>query len=231
MTDIFKKCHDFTEARAVMKMGLYPYFTEIASAQETEVVIGGRKVLMLGSNCYLGLTCHPRVKEAAVAALRKYGSGCAGSPFLNGTLDLHRRLEERLAKFFRKPAAVLFSTGFQTNLGTISALVGKNDQVLIDRLDHASIIDGTRLAFGKIKKFVHNDMEDLERILGNCNENGKLIVILPEGYELENVSGRPEHWSSDISATAAEFLENRWRVTAWSDPYGELFLRVDYRKV
>lgn len=177
MTDIFKKCNDFTRAKEIMAMGIYPYFTEISSAQENEVMIDGRKVLMLGSNSYLGLTCHPKVKAAAAAALEKYGTGCAGSRFLNGTLDIHRKLEERLASFYRKEAALVYSTGFQTNLGTISALVGKNDTVLIDRLDHASIIDGTRLAFGKIKKFFHNDMNDLDRVLSLCNDNGKMIVI------------------------------------------------------
>lgn len=177
MTDIFQKCADFTAAREIMMTGLYPYFTEIDSAQETEVMIGGRKVLMLGSNSYLGLTCHPKVKAAAAAALEKYGTGCAGSRFLNGTLDIHRELEERLASFFRKESALVYSTGFQANLGTISALVGKNDTVLIDRLDHASIIDGTRLALGRVKKFIHNDMEDLERVLSLCNSNGKLIVF------------------------------------------------------
>ena len=177
MADLFDKCKNFTQAKEIMKMGIYPYFTEISSAQETEVIIDGRKVLMLGSNSYLGLTCHPKVKAAAAAALEKYGTGCAGSRFLNGTLDIHRELEDRLAAFFRKEAALVFSTGFQTNLGTISALVGKGDTVLIDRLDHASIIDGTRMAFGKIKKFIHNDMNDLERVLSGCNDNGKLIVI------------------------------------------------------
>ncbi len=174
---IFTKCRDFTRAREVMAAGIYPYFTEIASAQETEVMIEGKRVLMLGSNSYLGLTCHPRVKEAAKQAIDKYGTGCAGSRFLNGTLDLHRQLEERLADFFRMEAALVFSTGFQSNLGTISALVGKNDQVVIDRLDHASIIDGTRLGFGKIRKFLHNDMEDLERVLDNCPPGPKLIVV------------------------------------------------------
>lgn len=177
MDDIFTKCRKFTRAREIMAMGIYPYFTEISSAQETEVIIEGRKVLMLGSNSYLGLTCHPRVKAAAIEATEKYGTGCAGSRFLNGTLDIHRKLEEKLAAFFRKEAALVYSTGFQTNLGTISALVGKKDTVLIDRLDHASIIDGTRLAFGKIKKFSHNDMTDLERVLSLSGDNGKVIVI------------------------------------------------------
>jgi len=177
MTDIFQKCKNFTRAREVQAQGIYPYFTEIASAQETEVEIEGRQVLMLGSNCYLGLTCHPHVIEAAETALKKYGSGCAGSRFLNGTLDIHRQLEERLADFLNQEAALVYSTGFQANLGTISALVGKSDYVLIDRLDHASIIDGTRLAFGKIKKFRHNNMEDLERVLTACGDEGKIIVV------------------------------------------------------
>lgn len=177
MADLFTKCEEFTRAREIMAVGLYPYFTEISSAQETEVTIEGRRILMLGSNSYLGLTCHPKVKAAAAAALEKYGTGCAGSRFLNGTLDIHRQLEDRLAAFFRKEAALVYSTGFQTNLGTISALVGKNDTVLIDRLDHASIIDGTRLSFGKIKKFTHGDTNDLERILTHCGDNGKLIVV------------------------------------------------------
>ncbi len=177
MADLFTKCEEFTQAREIIAQGLYPYFTEISSAQETEVTIDGRRILMLGSNSYLGLTCHPKVKAAAIAAVEKYGTGCAGSRFLNGTLDLHRQLEDRLAAFFRKEAALVFSTGFQTNLGTISALVGKNDTVFIDRLNHASIIDGTRLSFGKIKKFIHNDMDDLERLLSHSGENGKLIVV------------------------------------------------------
>ncbi|MEA1927861.1 MAG: pyridoxal phosphate-dependent aminotransferase family protein [Candidatus Auribacterota bacterium] len=177
MADLFDKCKNFIKAREIMDMGIYPYFTEISSAQETEVTIDGRKILMLGSNSYLGLTCHPKVKAAAAEALEKYGTGCAGSRFLNGTLDIHRELEERLATFYRKESALVFSTGFQTNLGTIAALVGKGDSVLIDRLDHASIIDGTRLAFGKLKKFIHNDMDDLERVLSLCNDNGKLIVV------------------------------------------------------
>lgn len=177
MSDIFKKCRDFTRAKEIMAQGIYPYFTEISSAQETEVIIDNRKVLMLGSNSYLGLTCHPKVKEAAIQALEKYGSGCAGSRFLNGTLDIHRELEERLAGFFRKEDSLVFSTGFQTNLGTIATLVGKSDKVIIDRLDHASIIDGTRLAFGKMKKYLHNDMNDLERVLAQCDNNGKLVVV------------------------------------------------------
>ncbi|MDD3625695.1 MAG: aminotransferase class I/II-fold pyridoxal phosphate-dependent enzyme [bacterium] len=177
MTDLFDKCLNYLDAREAMKAGVYPYFTEISSAQETEVMINGKKVIMLGSNSYLGLTHHPEVMKAAKEALDKYGVGCAGSRFLNGTLDLHRKLEEKLAEFVGKESAITFSTGFQTNLGVISALVGKDDYVIIDKLDHASIIDGCRLSFGKTLKYFHNDMEDLERMLIKAGDSGKLIVI------------------------------------------------------
>jgi 8-amino-7-oxononanoate synthase len=176
-TDIFEKCKRFTAAREAMAAGIYPYFRIIESAQEPEVIVNGRKMIMVGSNNYLGLTNHPRVKEAAIEALRKYGSGCAGSRFLNGTLDIHVKLEEKLARFMRKEAALVFSTGFQTNLGVISALAGKDDVVLIDKMDHASIIDGCRLSFSEVKKFKHNDMEDLERLLQQYKDKGKLIVV------------------------------------------------------
>jgi len=176
-TDIFDKCSKFTAAREAMAAGLYPYFRVIESAQDPEVIVDGRKMIMIGSNNYLGLTNHPRVKEAALEAVRKYGSGCAGSRLLNGTLDIHVRLEEKLARFMRKETALVFSTGFQTNLGVISALAGKDDIILIDKMDHASIIDGCRLSFGEIKKYRHNDMEDLERLLQQNNGKGKLIIV------------------------------------------------------
>jgi len=175
--DIFDKCRKFTAAKEAVAAGVYPYFRVIESAQDPEVIVDGRKMIMIGSNNYLGLTNHPRVKEAAIEAIRKYGSGCAGSRFLNGTLDIHVKLEEKLARFMRKEAALVFSTGFQTNLGAISALAGKDDVVLIDKMDHASIIDGCRLSFSEIKKFRHNDMEDLERLLQQNNGRGKLIVV------------------------------------------------------
>ncbi|MEW6214305.1 MAG: aminotransferase class I/II-fold pyridoxal phosphate-dependent enzyme, partial [Nitrospirota bacterium] len=135
-----------------MTQGLYPYFRVIESAQEPQIIMNGRKMIMIGSNNYLGLTNHPKVKEAAIEAIKKYGTGCAGSRFLNGTLDIHVKLEEKLARFIRKEAALIFSTGFQVNLGVISAIVGKDDVVIIDKMDHASIIDGCRLSFGEIKK-------------------------------------------------------------------------------
>ncbi|MEK6646079.1 MAG: pyridoxal phosphate-dependent aminotransferase family protein [Candidatus Firestonebacteria bacterium] len=161
-----------------MAAGVYPYFRAIESGQDTEVVYKGKKLIMIGSNNYLGLTSHPKVKEAAIEAIKKYGSGCTGSRFLNGTLDIHEELEKRLAKFMNKEAALLYSTGFQTNLGAISALAGKDDIIICDRANHASIFDGCRLSFGKTIKFKHNDMEDLERILTNIkNDKGKLIVV------------------------------------------------------
>ncbi|MDA8338911.1 MAG: pyridoxal phosphate-dependent aminotransferase family protein, partial [Nitrospiraceae bacterium] len=176
-TDIFEKCFKFNTAKELQKIGVYPFFRVIESAQDPEVIINGRKMIMVGSNNYLGLTNHPKVKEAAIEAVKKYGTGCAGSRFLNGTLDIHVRLEEKLARFMRKDAALVFSTGFQVNLGVISALVGKDDIVIIDKMDHASIVDGCRLSYGEVKRFKHNDMADLERILNENNGRGKLVVV------------------------------------------------------
>jgi 8-amino-7-oxononanoate synthase len=176
-TDIFDKCFRFEKAKSLISHGLYPYFRIIESAQDPTITIMGRKMIMVGSNNYLGLTNHPKVKEAAIDAIKKYGTGCAGSRFLNGTLDIHVKLEEKLARFIRKEAALIFSTGFQVNLGVISALVSKDDIVIIDKMDHASIIDGCRLSFGEVKKFRHNDLADLERILKDYEDKGKLIVI------------------------------------------------------
>jgi 8-amino-7-oxononanoate synthase len=175
--DIFDKCLRFEKAKELMSQGLYPYFRVIESAQEPEIIIGGRRLIMIGSNNYLGLTNHPKVKEAAIEAIKKYGTGCAGSRFLNGTLDIHVNLEEKLARFMRKEAALVFSTGFQVNLGVISSLVGKDDVVIIDKMDHASIIDGCRLSFGEVKKFRHNDMNDLERMLKEYEAKDKLVVV------------------------------------------------------
>ncbi len=176
--DIFQKCANFVEADKVKEEGLYPYFRPIASAEDTEVIIEGKKVLMFGSNNYLGLTVHPKVKEAAIKAIEKYGTGTCGSRFLNGTLEIHLELERKLARFMKKERALVFSTGYQTNLGTISALAGKDDVVITDKWDHASIIDGTRLSLGEIRRFKHNDMADLERVLKSIPDNkGKLIVV------------------------------------------------------
>jgi len=177
MPDFFEKCRKFTAAKEVMAAGLYPYFHVVESEQSPEVVVEGRKMIMLGSNNYLGLTSHPKVKEAAIEAVKKYGSGCAGSRFLNGTLDIHVKLEEKLATFFRKDAALTFSTGYQTNLGIISSLAGKDDVVVIDKLDHASIIDACRLSFAEVKKFKHNDMNSLDYVLKESGSRGKLVVV------------------------------------------------------
>jgi 8-amino-7-oxononanoate synthase len=176
--DLFAKCEAFVEARQAKELGYYPYFKPVATAEDTEVIIEGRRVLMLGSNNYLGLTTHPKVVQAAIEAVKRYGTSSCGSRFLNGTLELHRQLEERLAAFLKREAALVFSTGFQTNLGTISALVGKGDVVICDKWDHASIFDGARLAYGEMRRFRHNDTEDLERVLRECPKDaGKLIVV------------------------------------------------------
>ncbi|HYV40507.1 MAG TPA: pyridoxal phosphate-dependent aminotransferase family protein [Thermoanaerobaculia bacterium] len=156
---------------------MYSFFRVIESAQDPEVSIGGRRLIMLGSNNYLGLTNDARVKEAAIEAIRRYGSGCAGSRFLNGTLDLHVLLEERLAEFTRQDAAVTFATGFQVNLGAISCLVGKGDTVYLDKQDHACIIDGARLSFGEVRKFRHNDPSDLSRQMRQDGGRGRFIVV------------------------------------------------------
>jgi len=175
--DLFDKCANYKIAREVKAMGLYPYFREISSSPGTKVIAEGKEVIMIGSNNYLGLTDHPKVTEAIHEAVNKYGSGCTGSRFLNGTLDIHVKLEEELAEFMQKDSALVFSTGFQTNLGTISTLVAKDDAIYGDRSNHASIVDGCRLSFGEFRKYRHNDMADLERLLEkNNNDFGKLVV-------------------------------------------------------
>jgi 8-amino-7-oxononanoate synthase len=188
ITDLFEKCYNYTRADEVRAAGLYPYFQPISSQPGDEVIMNGKKVIMIGSNNYLGLTNDPRVMEAAADAASKYGSGCTGSRYLNGTLDLHVELEEKLARFFKREAGLVFSTGFQTNLGTISCLVGKSDMIVIDRSDHASIVDGCRLSFGKTVKFGHNDMEDLERVLLNIKNNGLrggVLIIVDGVFSME----------------------------------------------
>lgn len=175
---LFRKVVNYTSANQVRALGLYPYFRTISSAQDTEVIMNGRKVLMLGSNSYLGLTNDPRIKDATEAAVRKYGSGCAGSRFLNGTLDLHIQLEAELAKFINKEAVLLYSTGFQVNLGVVSAMVGKDEYILADKANHASLVEGCRLSLGKTLRFGHNDMAALGRRLAQLPlEAGKLIVV------------------------------------------------------
>jgi len=176
--DVFEKCSKILEvSESVRKRGYYFFFRKLESPQDSEVVVDGRRVIMAGSNNYLGLTNHPRVKEAAIKAIEKFGTGCAGSRFLNGNLEIHEELETKLARFFRKEAALVFATGYQTNLGTIGALLGRNDVGILDKYDHASIIDGCRLSFGQAKKFRHNDMKDLERVLQGTKDKGKLIIV------------------------------------------------------
>lgn len=161
-----------------MAAGYYPFFIPISSGQDTQVTVRGKEMIMIGSNNYLGLTSHPEVKQAAIDAIKIYGAGCTGSRFLNGTLDIHEDLERKLAQFMNKESALVFSTGFQTNLGTISALVNKGEYIITDRSDHASIVDGCRLSFGKVLKFRHNSMSDLKRVLSTCpKHSGKLIVV------------------------------------------------------
>ncbi|MGI5899492.1 MAG: aminotransferase class I/II-fold pyridoxal phosphate-dependent enzyme [Christensenellales bacterium] len=174
---LFQKCSDFTLIDEIKQQGIYPYFHELESRQDVEVIMEGKRRIMLGSNNYLGLTVHPEVVEAAVKATEKYGTGCSGSRFLNGTLDLHIQLEEELADFLGKEAALIFSTGFQTNLGVIGSLVARREHILIDRENHASIYDGCMLSYGKTLRFRHDDMADLERQLSGLPlGDGKLII-------------------------------------------------------
>ena len=165
--------------------GVYPYFRPITSDQDTAVRINGKDVLMFGSNSYLGLTNHPYVQDAAKAAIDKYGTGCAGSRFLNGTLDIHVELEEKLARFLGKESALIFSTGFQANLGVVSSITGRHDYIIIDEADHASIYEGTRLSFSKVLKFKHNNIESLERILASLPEESIKLVIVDGVFSME----------------------------------------------
>jgi 8-amino-7-oxononanoate synthase len=177
--DLFRKCYDYTRADEVKASGLYPYFIPIEGSEGTVVTIAGRQRIMLGSNNYLGLTHDPRVLARAEEVTRRYGTGCTGSRFLNGTLDLHEKLENDLAALVGKETALVFSTGFFANLGAISTLVGRGDYVIIDKLDHASIVDGCRLAMGETLRFRHNDIDDLERVLTKASHKpcGKLVVV------------------------------------------------------
>lgn len=176
--DIFDKAYDYTDAREAIKSGYYPYFIPMAESEGTEAVFNGHRLIMCGSNNYLGLTTDPSVRRAAVEAVQRFGTSCTGSRFLNGTLELHEQLERELADFVGKPAALVFSTGMQTNLGTISAVVGRGDVMVLDKEDHASIVDGARLAWGETRRFKHNDMADLERVLaGIPKDKGKLVIV------------------------------------------------------
>jgi 8-amino-7-oxononanoate synthase len=178
LTDLFDKVANYDRAQTLRDHAIYPYYRVVSSGQDPVVLMNGRPVVMLGSNNYLGLSSHPEVKAAAAEALEKYGTGCAGSRLLNGTLDIHVELEERLARFMRREAVITFATGYQANVGAISALLGRHDEVFLDSLDHASLLDGVRLGFAKDRKFKHNDMADLEKKLAAAPDHtGKLIVV------------------------------------------------------
>ena len=176
--DLFDKCWSFTRAKEAQAEGIYPYFIPLTDSEGTEVIIGDHRLIMIGSNNYLGLTTHPKVRQAAIDATEKYGTSCTGSRFLNGTLELHLELERQLAEFVGMDAALVFSTGYQTNVGTISALVGRSDFIISDKDDHASIVDGCRLSYGEMRRFRHNDMEHLDSVLaGLPDDRGKLVVV------------------------------------------------------
>ena len=188
-----KACTRYTAPQEAISKGIYPYYKPIESEQSTVVTIGAKQVLMFGSNSYLGLANDPRLKEAAKAAIEKYGASCSGSRFLNGTLDIHVELEEKLSKLVGKESAVCFSTGFQVNLGVVSALCGRNDYLLLDSLDHASIVDGSRLSFSKVWKYSHNDNESLEAKLKLCNPDSVKLIVTDGIFSMEgDIAPLPE---------------------------------------
>lgn len=193
--DVFQKCYDYERLDKVVESGLYPYFVPLSGHVGAEMEIEGHSIIMLGSNNYLGLTDHPRIMEKAKEAIDKYGTGCTGSRFLNGTLDLHIELEERMAQFLNKEMVITFSTGFQSNLGVISTIAGRNDIIYLDRLDHASIIDGSRMSYGRVLKFRHNDHEHLRYLLENNREHPGMIVtdgVFSMEGDLANIPGLVE---------------------------------------
>jgi 8-amino-7-oxononanoate synthase len=208
-----EKLSGYDAPQKAMQAGIYPYFRAIESEQDTVVIINGKKVLMFGSNSYLGLTNHPKVKEAAKAAINKYGTGCAGSRFLNGTLDIHIQLEEKLARFVNKEGALCFSTGFQVNLGVVSILAGRHDYLLLDELDHASIIEGSRLSFSKVLKFAHNDMDALKNKLKFCHKDHIKLIVVDGVFSMEGdiinlpeVVKLAEHYGASIMVDDAHSL-------------------------
>ena len=188
-----EKLSKYTAPQEAKAAGVYPYFRPISSEQDTEVVMNGKPVLMFGSNCYTGLVNDPRIKEAAIEATRKYGTGCAGSPFLNGTLDLHKQLEARIAEYIGKEDVMIYSTGFGVNLGVVSTLTGREDYILWDDRDHASIIEGRRLSFSKQFKYKHNDMESLEKQLQRCEPDKVKLIVTDGVFSMEgDVANIPE---------------------------------------
>ena len=187
------KLNKYQEPQKAKAAGIYPYFRAISSEQDSEVIINGKKVLMFGSNCYSGLVNDPRIKEAAIEAIKKYGTGCAGSPFLNGTLDLHKQLERRLAEYIGKEDVMIYSTGFGVNLGVVSTLTGREDYILWDEQDHASIIEGRRLSFSQSLKYKHNDMESLEKQLQKCEPDKVKLIVTDGVFSMEgDVANIPE---------------------------------------
>ena len=180
-----EKLSKYTAPQEAQAAGVYPYFRAISSEQDPEVIMNGKKVLMFGSNCYTGLVNDPRIKEAAIAATRKYGTGCAGSPFLNGTLDIHKELEAKLAEYTGKEDVMVYSTGFEVNLGVVSTLTGREDYILWDEQDHASIIEGHRLSFSQKLKYRHNDMESLEKQLKKCDPDKVKLIVSDSVFSME----------------------------------------------
>ncbi|MEG0814683.1 MAG: pyridoxal phosphate-dependent aminotransferase family protein [Mucinivorans sp.] len=201
MRPLQKKLERFDTPRKLKAANVYPFFRPIESEQATEVIINGKRVLMFGSNSYLGLTNHPKVIEASIEATRKYGTGCAGSPFLNGTLDIHKSLERKLAALVGKDEAILYSTGFGVNLGTISCLTGREDYILQDELDHASIIEGRRLSYSNVLKFKHNNMDSLDKMLAMCEEDRVKLIVVDGVFSMEGDQA-PLH---DIVALAKKY--------------------------
>ncbi len=208
-----EKLSSYDAPQKAMQAGIYPYFRAIESEQDTVVIINGKKVLMFGSNSYLGLTNHPKVKAAAKAAIDKYGTGCAGSRFLNGTLDIHIELENKLARMVNKDAALCYSTGFQVNLGVVSLLAGRHDYLLLDELDHASIIEGSRLSFSKVLKFAHNDMDALRNKLKLCHKDRIKLIVVDGIFSMEGdiinlpeVVKLAEHYGASIMVDDAHSL-------------------------
>ena len=190
---LFEKCRQFTKAKEVQAAGMYPYFKPISDSEDTAVVIEGQKRIMLGSNNYLGLTHHPKVLDAAARALHRYGSGCTGSRFLNGTLDLHVQLERSIAEFLGKEDCLVFSTGYSANLGLISGLVGRGDLVYLDKLDHASIVDGAKMSYGETLRFNHGDLAGLDRKIEKTREGRPSMIVVDGVYSMEgDIANVPE---------------------------------------
>lgn len=185
MKQLRKKLSLYNEPQRVKELGIYPYFRPISSEQDTEVIMHGNRVLMFGSNSYLGLTNHPKIKEASIEAIKKYGTGCAGSPFLNGTLDIHIELEEKLADYVGKEKAIVYSTGFHSNIGVIPTIMGRNDYIICDELNHASIVEGRRLSFASSHRYKHNDMSSLEDVLKKIPYDSIKLIVTDSVFSME----------------------------------------------